>query len=107
MADYLRDPDEIYRRSFATIRGEADLSGLPPDVADVAIRLIHACGMTEPHTKSPRKNNYPFRGVDAPGWQGARDRLVADDTKAAHMRGSRARSGALGSPRSSRVGFGA
>ncbi len=47
MADYLRDPDEIYRRSFATIRGEADLSGLPPDVADVAVRLIHACGMTD------------------------------------------------------------
>ncbi len=47
MADYLRDPDEIYRRSFATIRGEADLATLPPDIADVAIRVIHACGMTD------------------------------------------------------------
>ncbi len=47
MAGYLRDPDEIYRRSFATIRGEADLTGLPPDIADVAVRLIHACGMTD------------------------------------------------------------
>ncbi len=47
MADYLRDPDEIYRRSFATIRAEANLADLPPDITDVAIRLIHACGMTD------------------------------------------------------------
>ena len=47
MADYLRDPDEIYRRSFATIRAEADFADLPPDMTDVAIRLIHACGMTD------------------------------------------------------------
>ena len=47
MAEYLRDPDEIYRRSFATIRAEADLAGLPAGIADVAVRLIHACGMTD------------------------------------------------------------
>ena len=46
-ADYLRDPKEIYRQSFATIRKEADLSQLPEDIADVAVRLIHACGMTD------------------------------------------------------------
>jgi precorrin-8X/cobalt-precorrin-8 methylmutase len=45
--DYLRNGAEIYRRSFATIRAEADLSGLPPDVATVAVRMIHACGMTD------------------------------------------------------------
>ena len=45
--DYLRDPSEIYRRSFEIVRAEADLSGLPPDVADVAVRLIHACGMPD------------------------------------------------------------
>ena len=45
--DYLREPAEIYRRSFATIRREADLSGMPRGVADVAVRLIHACGMTD------------------------------------------------------------
>ncbi|MDQ2710494.1 MAG: precorrin-8X methylmutase [Actinomycetota bacterium] len=44
---YLRDPAEIYRRSFATIRAEADLGGLPPDVAAVAVRMIHTCGMTD------------------------------------------------------------
>jgi precorrin-8X/cobalt-precorrin-8 methylmutase len=45
--DYVRDGAEIYRRSFATIRAEADLSGLPDDVARVAVRMIHACGMTD------------------------------------------------------------
>lgn len=45
--DYLTDGDEIYRRSFATIRAEADLSGLAPDVARVAVRVIHACGDVE------------------------------------------------------------
>src|ERR671929_2083681 len=45
--DYLRDGAEIYRRSFATIRAEADLTGLPPDVARVAVRMIHACGQVD------------------------------------------------------------
>jgi precorrin-8X/cobalt-precorrin-8 methylmutase len=44
---YVRDGAEIYRRSFATIRAEADLSGLPADVARVAVRMIHACGMVD------------------------------------------------------------
>lgn len=45
--DYVHDPAEIYRRSFETVRAEADLGALPADVADVAQRLIHACGMTD------------------------------------------------------------
>ena len=45
--DYERDGAEIYRRSFATIRAEADLSGLPAEVARVAVRMIHACGMVD------------------------------------------------------------
>jgi precorrin-8X/cobalt-precorrin-8 methylmutase len=45
--EYVRDGSEIYRRSFATIRAEADLSGLPEDVARVAVRMIHACGMVD------------------------------------------------------------
>ena len=45
--EYIRDGDEIYRRSFATIRAEADLSGLPPDVAQVVVRMIHACGQVD------------------------------------------------------------
>ncbi len=45
--EYVRDGSEIYRRSFATIRAEADLSGLPEDVAQVAVRMIHACGQVD------------------------------------------------------------
>jgi len=43
----LMDPDAIYRQSFATIRGEVDLAGLPAAVRPLALRLIHACGMTD------------------------------------------------------------
>jgi precorrin-8X/cobalt-precorrin-8 methylmutase len=45
--EYVRDGAEIYRRSFATIRAETDLSGIPDDVAVVAVRMIHACGMVD------------------------------------------------------------
>jgi precorrin-8X/cobalt-precorrin-8 methylmutase len=44
---YVRDGAEIYRRSFATIRAEADLSRLPADVVPVAVRMIHACGQVD------------------------------------------------------------
>ncbi|MFJ7147597.1 precorrin-8X methylmutase [Streptomyces sp. NPDC100445] len=44
---YEKDGAEIYRRSFATIRAEADLAGLPADVSQVAVRMIHACGMVD------------------------------------------------------------
>ncbi|MFE9043649.1 precorrin-8X methylmutase [Streptomyces sp. NPDC007818] len=47
MYEYEKDGAEIYRRSFATIRAEADLAALPADVATVAVRMIHACGMTD------------------------------------------------------------
>ncbi|MFF0434916.1 precorrin-8X methylmutase [Streptomyces sp. NPDC004327] len=47
MFEYEKDGAEIYRRSFATIRAEADLAALPADVATVAVRMIHACGMTD------------------------------------------------------------
>jgi precorrin-8X/cobalt-precorrin-8 methylmutase len=45
--EYERDGAAIYRRSFATIRAEADLAGLPDDVARVAVRMIHACGQVD------------------------------------------------------------
>lgn len=47
MSEYVRDGAEIYRRSFATIRAEAQLSGLPEDLRPVAVRMIHACGMVD------------------------------------------------------------
>nr|WP_319946872.1 precorrin-8X methylmutase [Blastococcus carthaginiensis] len=45
--EYEKDGAEIYRQSFATIRAEAELGGLPDDVARVAVRMIHACGQVD------------------------------------------------------------
>ena len=45
--DYIRAGDAIYERSFAIIREEADLARFTPGEADVAIRMIHACGQVE------------------------------------------------------------
>ena len=45
--DYMRDGDAIYARSFAIIREEADLGRFTPEEADVAVRMIHACGLVE------------------------------------------------------------
>jgi precorrin-8X/cobalt-precorrin-8 methylmutase len=42
--DYLRDGAAIYERSFAIIRAETDLSRFTPEEADIAVRMIHACG---------------------------------------------------------------
>ncbi|MEU0985998.1 precorrin-8X methylmutase [Streptomyces sp. NPDC005953] len=47
MYEYEKDGPAIYRQSFATIRAEADLTGLPADVSQVAVRMIHACGMVD------------------------------------------------------------
>ena len=45
--DYLRDPAEIYRRSFAAIRAEAALDRLPDSLRPLALRVAHACGMAD------------------------------------------------------------
>jgi len=47
MVDYIRDGAEIYRRSFAIIRAETDLSRFSAAEADVIVRMIHACGLVE------------------------------------------------------------
>jgi precorrin-8X/cobalt-precorrin-8 methylmutase len=45
--EYIRDGEAIYRRSFAIIRAEADLSRFDAAEEDIAVRMIHACGMVE------------------------------------------------------------
>ncbi len=45
--DYVRDPAEIYRRSVEAIRREIDLSRFPGGMAEVALRLVHACAIPE------------------------------------------------------------
>ena len=47
MFDYIRDPAEIYEKSFTAVRAEADLSGFSAEEAEIAVRLIHACGMPD------------------------------------------------------------
>lgn len=47
MFDYIRDGAAIYRQSFAIIRAESDLSGIPADLEKLAVRVIHACGMPD------------------------------------------------------------
>ena len=47
MIEYLRDPAEITRRSFEVVRAECDLSPLSAAQGEVAVRMVHACGMTD------------------------------------------------------------
>ena len=46
-AAYLRDGNAIYERSFAIIRAEADLARFSAEESEIAIRMIHACGVVE------------------------------------------------------------
>ncbi|MFQ6547190.1 precorrin-8X methylmutase [Aestuariibius sp. 2305UL40-4] len=47
MRPYLKDPAAIYAESFATVRREARLDRFPEAMQEVAVRVIHACGMVE------------------------------------------------------------
>ncbi len=47
MLNYERDPAAIYRKSFSIVREETELEGLPENLRPVAVRLVHACGMTD------------------------------------------------------------
>lgn len=44
---YEREPSRIYELSFQTVRSEAQLERFSHDTADLVVRLIHACGMTD------------------------------------------------------------
>ena len=47
MQPYLKDPQAIYQKSFAIVREQAAISALPAGLAEVAVRLVHACGMPD------------------------------------------------------------
>jgi precorrin-8X/cobalt-precorrin-8 methylmutase len=90
MTPYLRDPAEIYRRSFATIRAEADLAAVPVALQDVAIRMIHACGMTDIVADLRWSADFAERAhaaLDAGAQVIADARMVADGIVAPHLRG--------------------
>ena len=44
---YLRDPEAIYRQSFATVRQEARIEHLPETLRPLALRVAHASGMPD------------------------------------------------------------
>lgn len=44
---YVREPEQIYKDSFATIEAEADLARFSGLEKQIAVRIIHACGMVE------------------------------------------------------------
>jgi precorrin-8X/cobalt-precorrin-8 methylmutase len=62
---YIKDPAEIYRESARLIRDAADLSSVPPDLHDVAIRLIHTCGRPDVVTGLRASAGAVDRGRDA------------------------------------------
>ena len=64
-APYVRDGAEIYRRSFATIRAEADLSAFHGAAERVVVRMIHACGMTDLPGDVELSSDFAARGVAA------------------------------------------
>ena len=66
---YLRNPDAIYARSFAIIREEAPIDRLTEPVQPIAVRLIHACGMTDVLNDLRVANDLPdaVRGAIATG----------------------------------------
>ena len=47
MIDYLKDPAEIYRRSWRLVREATELERVPADLADIALRLVHATAMPD------------------------------------------------------------
>lgn len=45
--EYVDDGAAIYRDSFATIRSEAELAGVPADAERVAVRMVHGTGQVD------------------------------------------------------------
>lgn len=65
MRPYETDPAAIYAASFATVRREASLSRFPTDVAEMAVRVIHACGMVEVADRLDYTDDVASAGVAA------------------------------------------
>jgi precorrin-8X/cobalt-precorrin-8 methylmutase len=65
MADYVRDPAEIYRRSFAAVKEATSLDHLPDGIRAVAARLVHASAMPEIVGHLAFSDDVAQRGRDA------------------------------------------
>ena len=62
---YERDPQEIYRQSFAICRKEGRLENYPEKEAEVFTRIIHACGMPEIIEDLIYSDNFIAAGINA------------------------------------------
>ena len=87
--DYVRDGAEIYRRSFAIIRSEADLGRFSQEEERVAVRIIHACGMVEVaggilFSRDAAKSGIAALGAGAPIL--CDSKMVADGVTRARLR---------------------
>ncbi len=65
MRPYERDPAAIYAASFATVRKEASLARFPPALAEIVVRVIHACGMTEIADRLDFSDDVASQGIAA------------------------------------------
>ena len=45
--DYLQDPEKIYQQSFEIVRQEANLEGMPEDVAEIVVRMVHTSNVCD------------------------------------------------------------
>ena len=79
--DYIRDGAEIYRNSFAIIRGEADLARFDALEERVAVRIIHASGMVEIAPELYFSNGAAKAGSEA---LGAGGKILCDANMVAH-----------------------
>jgi precorrin-8X/cobalt-precorrin-8 methylmutase len=65
MNSYVKDGPEIYRRSFAMIRAEADLARFEPQLERIVVRMIHACGMVDLAADVAASPSFAHRAVAA------------------------------------------
>jgi precorrin-8X/cobalt-precorrin-8 methylmutase len=63
--DYIRQGEAIYEKSFAIIRAEADLSRFSEAEADIAVRMVHACGLVEAAAHFEFSENFVTAARDA------------------------------------------
>ena len=65
MVPYLKDPQAIYERSFAIVREQAVLDEVPDDLREVAVRVIHACGMPDIVDAIDASPDFASRAIEA------------------------------------------
>ncbi len=63
--DYVRDGGDIYPSSFAIIRSEANLARFSKLEERIAVRVIHACGMTDIVENIVFSDTFAENGINA------------------------------------------